>query len=62
MSAMPDLKELDDIVEAIKTLKAAGVGFFQAQVLLVNQCHLTMNAAGDRLRGAEALAGIRLDD
>jgi hypothetical protein len=52
---------LQDIVAAIRELKEKNVGFDEAVLLLINAHGLTWNRAADTIRGAEMLAGIKLE-
>lgn len=52
---------MNDIAQALRELKAKDVFFDQAITLLVNSQGLSWGAAKDRLEGAEAITGIRLD-
>jgi hypothetical protein len=50
----------DEVHESLRQLHENGASFDEVRVLMVNQLHITMGEATDRIEGAEAMTGIKL--
>jgi predicted nucleic acid-binding Zn ribbon protein len=51
---------LVDVKASMEQLQQQGISFDEAVIMLIKSHGLTWNAAADRLRGAEAITGIKL--